>query len=265
MNTTKENLCDQIYNSINQYLLPGERSISYSHRVINTVVNDFIYFLGEELKKMHPVEIRGFGTFAIIDSKPRHARNFKTGESIRTPAKKRIRFIPSKVLTDPPAIKVKCENEWECPLRIATTIKKNDQPLRICRYHYRCPSRCQDLFQNIPEFAIEAKVLLVTSGELIHGKYYSGNETPPLHVPVVIIYVERLANKEVKLPQYYIITFSKDSITPTFWLGPAEVSFNYQNNRCYVRNEKLDFQFEINEHLFKSEEILRILLHAQLK
>ena len=71
--------------------------------------------------------------------------------------------------------------------------------------------------------------------------------------------------EDVRLPKYYIFTYCKESGSPNLRLGPADVSFNHQTNRCYVRNDNLDFEFEINEQLFKNDEVLKILLNAKLK
>lgn len=265
MSITKDDLCETIYHSLNQYLESWEYSITYPHYVIKTVVNELFFFMGEELKSLQPIEIRGLGTFSIVRTEPRRGRNFKTGESVIIPAKYKIKFIPSRMLTEPPAKVINCKNERDCPSRISTTLRKDGKPVRICRFYYRCPSRTQDLFQNIPEFKKEAKVLLVTTGKLIRGIYYSDPTNPELNIPVVIVYIERIPVEDVRLPKYYIFTYCKESGSPNLRLGPADVSFNHQTNRCYVRNDNLDFEFEIDEQLFKNDEVLKILLNAKVK
>ena len=264
MNTTKEMLINLTYSSINESLRRGERSNEFPYSKVSTVVNEIFYVLGQELKKHHPVEIRGFGSFTIVDSKAKKGRNFKTGELMNIPAAKKIKFTPSPALYDPPAKKITCENEIACPLRISTIIKKDGCPIRICRYHYRCPSRTPDLFQNDPVFAKNGKVLNVTTGELIRASQDKSDSVPNLNVPVVIIYCEtKFDTQKIRLPQYFILAFEKGSIRPTFNSGPANVSFNNQTNKCYVRNSHLDYEFEINKPVMKNDEVLRILLNAK--
>ena len=50
------------------------------------------------LAKGEKVELRGFGTFKVKESKPRTGRNPKTGEEIQIPAKKVVKFTPAKEL-----------------------------------------------------------------------------------------------------------------------------------------------------------------------
>ncbi len=50
------------------------------------------------LYKGESVEFRDFGTWAIHKQKSRFSRNPKTGEKIKTPEKKKIRFKMSKKL-----------------------------------------------------------------------------------------------------------------------------------------------------------------------
>jgi DNA-binding protein HU-beta len=50
----------------------------------------------KDLRDGHKVNFSGFGSFEIKVREPRRGRNPKTGESINIPAKKRIRFNPSR-------------------------------------------------------------------------------------------------------------------------------------------------------------------------
>lgn len=264
MNVTKEMLSDLIYSSINESLRKGERIYDYSHGKIAVIVDELFFVAGQELKKHHPIEIRNFGTFSIVDTKAKRGRNFKTGEAIIIPAAKKIKFTASSALYEAPARKISCENEITCPLRISTVIKKNGCPIRICRYHYRCPSRTPDLFQNDPVFAKNATVLNVTTGELVRARQDNVDKVPELNVPIVIIYCEtKFYSQKVRLPQYFVLTFEKGSINPSFNSGPATVSFNNQTNKCYVRNSHLDYEFDINKPVLKNDEVLKILLNAK--
>lgn len=50
------------------------------------------------LKTTNEIQLRGFGTFTVIERAPRKARNPKTGETVMIPARKTIKFKPGKVL-----------------------------------------------------------------------------------------------------------------------------------------------------------------------
>jgi len=62
------------------------------------VINAFIVVINESLKKGQEVEIRGLGSFRIVERKPRLARNPKTGEKIQLPRRRVPQFRPSKDL-----------------------------------------------------------------------------------------------------------------------------------------------------------------------
>ena len=49
------------------------------------------------LKKSERVTISGFGSFEIKKRRARTGRNPRTGESIRIPAKRRVKFNPSNI------------------------------------------------------------------------------------------------------------------------------------------------------------------------
>jgi len=52
------------------------------------------------LKSGERVTFSGFGSFETIHRKARTGRNPKTGESIRIPPKRRIKFTPSRMFSD---------------------------------------------------------------------------------------------------------------------------------------------------------------------
>ena len=62
---------------------------------IITIIFDEI---SEALKRGESIEIRGFGTYKIIERKARQGRNPRNSESIQIPAKKAIRWKMSKTL-----------------------------------------------------------------------------------------------------------------------------------------------------------------------
>jgi DNA-binding protein HU-beta len=56
--------------------------------------------LAETLKNGDPVAISGFGSFRVVERKARKGRNPRTGEEIRIPARKAVKFTPGKALKE---------------------------------------------------------------------------------------------------------------------------------------------------------------------
>jgi len=65
---------------------------------VGTVINSMIESIKETLQKGEKVTIVGFGTFAVANRAAREGRNPRTGETIRIPEKKVVRFRPGKDL-----------------------------------------------------------------------------------------------------------------------------------------------------------------------
>jgi len=65
---------------------------------VREVVEGFLDSVKYALKKNDPLEIRGFGTFSVVKRAPRKARNPRTGEEVRIPARKQPIFKPSRDL-----------------------------------------------------------------------------------------------------------------------------------------------------------------------
>lgn len=63
---------------------------------VREVVEGFLDSVKYALKKGDPLEIRKFGTFYVVDRAPRTARNPRTGEEVKIPARKLPVFKPSK-------------------------------------------------------------------------------------------------------------------------------------------------------------------------
>ena len=63
-------------------------------------VNAVIDGITEALKKGDKVILVGFGTFRVVNKKARTARNPKTGQEIKIPARKAPKFVPGKALKD---------------------------------------------------------------------------------------------------------------------------------------------------------------------
>lgn len=61
-------------------------------------LNAFIETVKETARKKEEIRIVGFGRFAIVEKKERKGKNPKTGEEIIIPAKKIVKFYPSKDL-----------------------------------------------------------------------------------------------------------------------------------------------------------------------
>ncbi|MFC1512040.1 HU family DNA-binding protein [Candidatus Latescibacterota bacterium] len=65
---------------------------------VKDVVEGFLDMVRVSLKENDPLEIRKFGTFTVINRAPRTARNPRTGEEVKIPARKQPVFKPSKEL-----------------------------------------------------------------------------------------------------------------------------------------------------------------------
>lgn len=71
--------------------------------VVAKTVQGTLEIIGNTLSdkaKAKSVTIMGFGTFEVQQRKPRIGRNPKTGEEIKIPAKRIIKFRPSKSLKE---------------------------------------------------------------------------------------------------------------------------------------------------------------------
>ncbi|MFC1552366.1 HU family DNA-binding protein [Candidatus Latescibacterota bacterium] len=63
---------------------------------VREVVEGFLDSVKHALKSEDPLEIRGFGTFNVVERAPRTARNPRTGEEVKIPARKLPVFKPSR-------------------------------------------------------------------------------------------------------------------------------------------------------------------------
>lgn len=54
--------------------------------------------IGEALRRGETIELKGFGSFSVVDTPARGGRNPRTGKPIRIAAGRRVRFKPSKSL-----------------------------------------------------------------------------------------------------------------------------------------------------------------------
>ena len=63
---------------------------------VRAVVEGFLDSVKYALKKDDPLEIRGFGTFYVARRAPRTARNPRTGDEVKIPARTQPVFKPSR-------------------------------------------------------------------------------------------------------------------------------------------------------------------------
>jgi len=64
------------------------------------VMNALIKTMLKALKDEEGVSLTGFGNFKVVSTKPRNGRNPRTGESIKIPGGKKIRFASGKAIKD---------------------------------------------------------------------------------------------------------------------------------------------------------------------
>jgi len=78
----------------------AEANIDLTKRDAETIVNSIFDAIGDALIGGDRVEIRGFGSFTVRERDPRDARNPKSGELVRIPAKKTPFFKTGKELRE---------------------------------------------------------------------------------------------------------------------------------------------------------------------
>jgi integration host factor subunit beta len=77
-----------------------EASATLSRKESEMVVNLIFDSMCEALKKGEKVEIRGFGSFTIREREAREARNPKSGDVVKIPAKRTPFFKTGKELRE---------------------------------------------------------------------------------------------------------------------------------------------------------------------
>ncbi len=77
-----------------------EANASLSRKESEMVVNLIFDSMCEALKKGEKVEIRGFGSFTIREREAREARNPKSGDVVKIPAKRTPFFKTGKELRE---------------------------------------------------------------------------------------------------------------------------------------------------------------------
>ncbi|HDM43438.1 MAG TPA: integration host factor subunit beta [Firmicutes bacterium] len=64
------------------------------------IVNIFFESIKDELVESGRVNVRGFGTFKVVLSKPKVARDINKDVEIHLPPRYRIKFIPSRLFLE---------------------------------------------------------------------------------------------------------------------------------------------------------------------
>ena len=67
---------------------------------VQQMVDDVFDLIAEGLTRGEKIDLRGFGTFSVRDSKARTGRNPQSGEPIQIPARRVPAFKPGKELKD---------------------------------------------------------------------------------------------------------------------------------------------------------------------
>ena len=74
------------------------KKVGIPQKTTRKIIKAFLNELVSEVHKGNRVTIVGFGAFEMRKQAPRKARNPRTGEIIRVPAKNKFVFRPSKVI-----------------------------------------------------------------------------------------------------------------------------------------------------------------------
>src|ERR1700738_3295084 len=85
---TKAEFVESLANTLNQ-------TKSESERVLEAVGD----VLKQALQRGEKIDLRGLGVFKVRETKPRQARNPRTGEALSIPAKRTAVFKPGKDLS----------------------------------------------------------------------------------------------------------------------------------------------------------------------
>ena len=88
---TKADLIEQVHEAIG----PG-----VTKKDCAAVVNAFLNAIKGAVIDGRHIEIRGFGTFKVRDRRTRMARNPRTGDPVRVPARRVPVFKPSRLLRE---------------------------------------------------------------------------------------------------------------------------------------------------------------------
>lgn len=71
-----------------------------SKKDATAAVESSIKVIEAAMKKGNDVVIPGFGSFKVVKVKARKGRNVQSGEEVKIPAHKKVKFTPGKQLTE---------------------------------------------------------------------------------------------------------------------------------------------------------------------
>ncbi len=74
------------------------RELGLGQVLVQTIVQKTIDEMIDAIKKYGRLELRNFAVFEVVKRKARTARNPRTGEPVKVPAKKVVKFKPGKLL-----------------------------------------------------------------------------------------------------------------------------------------------------------------------
>ena len=80
--------------------LIAKSPIAVTQKLVNQVLNAFFDTVIDVLAQDGRLELRGFGTFFVVELPAHTGRNPMTGEPVTVPAQKHVRFKMSKKLRE---------------------------------------------------------------------------------------------------------------------------------------------------------------------
>lgn len=75
-------------------------STGQSRQVTRRVLDTFLATVSDNLAEGENIEIRGFGSFKVVNRRERTARNPRTGEKVQIPSRLVPAFKPSRCLNE---------------------------------------------------------------------------------------------------------------------------------------------------------------------
>ena len=88
-NLTRKNLSNNIH-----------QNLGFSKNISSLIIDDFFESLVSELIKFNKVKIASFGTFKVVNKKPRIGRNPKTKVEAKISARKVVKFKVSNTIRE---------------------------------------------------------------------------------------------------------------------------------------------------------------------
>ncbi|HEB49947.1 MAG TPA: HU family DNA-binding protein [Desulfobulbus sp.] len=85
----KSDLVDSLAKAANISKVAAERGL-----------NSLLTSMASAIQEGERVTLVGFGSFSLVERAPRVGRNPKTGETVRIPPRRAVRFRPGKELAD---------------------------------------------------------------------------------------------------------------------------------------------------------------------